>query len=395
MNGTLFLFGSCWVQTSAAYRTALLNLCLRCEISYTGFRHEADGTVGFRTSYGAARRLQRLCKAEGIVLQISEKRGLPFLFWRYRKRAGLWLGGLLAIALLVLSGQFVWDIRITGNETMTESAIREELKACGLYPGSYIPRIHTGELENRVLISSDRISWISVYLDGTVATVQIIEHTPTPVPEDLSKPANLIAAADGQIETVELFRGNCVVKTGQAVRKGELLVSGLYDSSVTGYRYTRAAGNVYARTERSFTVEIPLVSEEKVYQGAYCRSIYLNFFDFSVNIFKNTGNEAGIYDIIREEKGLDIIGLGGVPIGLSVERGIPYALESVTRTPEQALELGYAELERSLGSLSEEISLLSKSVKTTLTDSSLILECSVTCLENIAMQSEFEISEQP
>ena len=87
--------------------------------------------------------------------------------------------------------------------------------------------------------------------------------------------------------------------------------------------------------------------------------------------------------------------MGGVPIGLSVERGIPYALESVTRTPEQALELGYAELERSLGSLSEEISLLSKSVKTTLTDSSLILECSVTCLENIAMQSEFEISEQP
>jgi len=70
-------------------------------------------------------------------------------------------------------------------------------------------------------------------------------------------------------------------------------------------------------------------------------------------------------------------------------------LESVTRTRERALELGYAELERSLGSLSEEISLLSKSVKTTLTDSSLILECSVTCLENIAMQSEFEISEQP
>ena len=222
--------------------------------------------------------------------------------------------------------------------------------------------------------------------------MQVIEHTPTREKEDLSKPANLIAAADGQIETVEIYRGNCVVKHGQAVRKGDLLVSGLYDSNVLGYRYTRAAGKVYARTEKSFTVEIPLVYEEKVFEPSKYREITLNFFDFSLNIFKNSGNRDTTCDIIREEKSLDVIGLYGIPVGITVLHDLPYDYCRVERTPEAMLECAYAELDRQLSALSQDAQLLSKAIKTTWTDSSLILECTVQCLANIAVQSEFEIT---
>lgn len=392
MNLPLFFFGSTRIQSSAKHRTALLNLCLKHEISYVDFRCAADGSVSFRTSFVTAQRLKRLCDAAQIELQLSERRGLPFLIWQYRSRAGLLLGGALALALMILSGQFVWDVRITGNERVTDAEIRAELRACGLYPGSYIPNLHAGELENRVLIASEKLSWISIYLDGTVATVQVIEHTPTPEEEDLSRPANLIATADGQIETVEIYRGNCVVKHGQAVRKGELLVSGLYDSSVLGYRYTRAAGMVYARTEKTFTVEIPLSYEEKIFESTKYREITLHFFDFSLNIFKNSGNSHTTCDIIRDEKSLDAIGLYGVPVGITVLHDLPYSYHRTERTPEQALECAYAELDRRLSVLSQDAQLLSKTIKTTLTDSALILECTVNCLENIAVQSEFEIT---
>ena len=393
MDLTLFLFGSRRVWTNAENSTALLNICLQNGVSYNNFRCGEDGSVCFRCSTLTAKKLDRICREEGIDLRVMESGGIPPFLWRYRKRAGLMIGGVLALVLLLLSQRFVWDIRITGNTVMTESEIRAELKSCGLYVGSYIPDIHAGELENRVLRASDRISWISIYMDGTVATVQVIEHVDAPPEEDLSRPANLVAACDGQIEVVELYRGNCVVKQGQAVRKGELLVSGLYDSNVTGYRYTRAAGKVLARTERTFSVEIPLMGEVKSYGESKCEEMTIHFFDFSLNIFKRTGNEETICDIIKEEKGVDLFGSCVVPFGLTVTRSLPYSIETVARTHEQALELAYAELERELASLSEDVQLLSKNVKTALTDNSLILECTVTCIEDIAVQTEFEISE--
>ena len=65
------------------------------------------------------------------------------------------------------------------------------------------------------------------------------------------------------------------------------------------------------------------------------------------------------------------------------------------RTPEQALELAYAQLARELGALSGGTQLLRKDISTTLTEGSLILDCTVLCIEDIAMQVEFEIVEEP
>ena len=65
------------------------------------------------------------------------------------------------------------------------------------------------------------------------------------------------------------------------------------------------------------------------------------------------------------------------------------------RTPEAALELAYEQLARELGGFSDDTQLLRKDIRTTLTDDALILDCTVLCIENIAVQSEFEIVTEP
>ncbi len=392
MKATHFLFGRYKVWTEAENRTALLNLCLTCEICYTDFVYHEDGSISFCIDAINCRRLRKKAEEVGITLQMIEGKGAPLLLWKYRKRFGLLIGALLATALLLLSQCFIWDIRVLGNTTMTESEIREELRLCGLKTGSYIPDLEIGQLENRVLMGSDRISWISINLSGTVATVQVIEHVEPPK-EDVKKPANLIASCDGQIEHVELYRGNCVVSRGQAVKKGELLVSGIYDSNTVGYRYTRAGGRVFAKIERSFTVTVPLVFEEKTYSEKKYAQIDLNFFDFSLNIYKRTGNVYGECDIIKEEYGLDLLGLHSLPISWSVTTARPYTLSTVERTYEEAMHCAYAQLSRRLAILSVDAELLEKRIQTTMTDTELILVCTVVCIEDIAVQTEFEITE--
>jgi len=393
MSLTMLLFGNRTVWVPAADRRAVMDICLRESVSYTNFQWDSEGNVSFCCTYATARRLARQCARVGLEVQLRAPRGIPAFFLRYRRRAGLFLGALLASVMLMVSRRFLWEIRITGNETMTRSEVLEELRECGFSVGAYLPDLHTSELENRVLLASDRISWISVNLQGTVAQVQIIEQVLPEESESVSRPANLVAAADGQIELIQLYRGNVMVKVGQAVQKGDLLVSGLYDSQVEGYRYTRAAGKVLARTERSFRVEIPFQYEEKVYRPAEREEILLNFFDFSIKIYKSTGNWGGSCDIIKKEKGLELPGLRELPLGVTVVQRLPYEWQSAVRTPEQATELAYARLEQQLAALSDEIQLLEKKITATMTEDALILECTVKCIEDIAVQAEFEIAE--
>jgi len=391
MNISLLLGGKRGVWADAENATALMNLCLRHGVSHHGFRWGEDGSVYFEISLLSAGRLERLCRASSISVTLLKDGGLPPFLWRYRKRAGLILGAFFAFFLIVLSTRFVWAVHVHGNESMTKAQVLEELKSCGFGVGSYIPHLRTEDLETRVLIASDRISWIAIHMDGTVAVVQVIEHVAPPVEEDRSRPANLIAARDGQIELIQLYRGNCLVRVGQAVREGELLVSGLYDSATLGYRYTRAAGEILARTEHQFEIEIPLSYEKKLYGERENREIVLNFFDFSMKIFKNSGNEEVECDIIEEEKNWMLFGRHVLPVSICVTEAIPYRTEAAQRTPEQALELAYDALETRLSAFSEDAQLLRQDVRSEWTDDALILHCTVDCIENIAVQREFEI----
>lgn len=392
MSIFLFLRGSCTVSVSASRRTEAMNLCMQMGLQYTDFLWREDGGIQFSCTTSAARRFVAACREREIEVEILAYRGLPKFLRLLGSRIGLVSGGCLALVLIVLSGLFVWDVQVSGNEGMTEGEVLEELRACGFGVGSYLPTLRVREIENRVLMASERIGWLSINTEGTVARVQIIEHISQKENVSSSQnPANLIAGVDGQIEYLELYRGNAVVTVGQAVKKGELLVSGLYDSKTGSFRYTHAAGRVMARTERVLSVEIPLSYEEKVYEESYLQELELSFFNFSYKIFKNSGNLDKLYDIIEYNANLGQLGSNRLPVSLSRTEVRPYHLEKRERSAQEALELCYRELSEQLSSFSGETQLLQKNIVTEVGENSVVLICTLTCIENIALVQEFEI----
>ena len=395
MSIALFLRGSCTVAIPALHRTAAMNLCLQMGLQYSNFQWCEDGSVRFCCTASSARRFLAAAGKRDIEAEVLARSGLPRLFGRLTERKGLLVGAALALALTVLSGLFVWDVQVSGNVDLTEGEIIEELRACGFGVGSYLPALRVREIENRVLMASERIGWLSINTVGTVARVQVIEHIVGENAEDSQspgkRPANLVALCDGQIEYLELYRGNAVVTAGQAVKAGELLVSGLYDSQTGGFRYTRAAGRVMARTQRVLTVEIPLVYEEKVYEEPILEELEVHFFDFSYKIFKNSGNQDILCDIIKYNSNLGQLGDNRLPVSFSRTEMHPYHLEEHRRGAEEALALCYRELELQLNALSGDIQLLQKEITTEVGEDSVVLVCTLTCIENIAVVQEFEI----
>ena len=297
LNPVYFLCGSVKVKTDLDNATALLNLCMYYCIPYTDF-HPIEGGVELTFRYSSFKRIEREAEARGIAVEVVKRGGIPMIFSRYRYRFGIFLGAILATVLICFSESFIWDINVVGNETVSSAEVVSLLRDEGLFVGSFIKSANTDKIENRILMKTDRISWMSINIVGTVAEVQIREYQERNEESEDEKPANLVAKKSGRIEEVRIFRGNVVVSEGKYVEKGDLLVSGLYDSLQLGIRYTRASGQVFARTMEEIYIEIPFEYEGKRYTGAeYCDK-YLNFFDYLINISKNSGNVGEFYDKI-------------------------------------------------------------------------------------------------
>jgi similar to stage IV sporulation protein len=156
---------------------------------------------------------------------------------------------------LVFSQLFLFDVRVEGNEQIGEDELHALLDEVGLSRGAFLPGIEEGEVAIALRQRDGRIAYAAVNLRGNVARVQIRERV-TP-PQRVTAPANLVAKCDGVVTMPIVFAGEVLVREGEIVRAGQLLVSGILDSEKHGYRVTRAAGEVLARTTHTYTVRVP------------------------------------------------------------------------------------------------------------------------------------------
>ena len=391
------LLGHTTLATPEDYAARLLEVCRRRAIPYENFQNLEDGGISLRFTAGNAHRLRGICGDYGIPLKTLSHGGLPKLLRRLLHRPGLWVGGVLGLALYLLAASVFWDIRISGNTTLSDASIRGSLAACGLSVGTPIRGFEADVTENQVLLTDSRLSWLSVNRKGTVAYVEVREAVEPP-DEDPTPIRDMVASLGGVIEYVELESGNVRVKAGQTVSKGEVLVSGIYESTQTGVRVESAKARVFARTVRVFSVEIPLTYEEKRYltvtdgeKPPVAREKSVIFFGRHIKFSNKCGNFSGFCDIMEDEKPWGLGGGVGFPISTRTLWYLPYEITTATRTYPEAEELAYFELARYIAALPGGATLLGKEVTVTHGEESLTLTCTLTAIEDIATERVIEV----
>ncbi|MBQ9780879.1 MAG: sporulation protein YqfD [Clostridia bacterium] len=390
---TYFLTGYKILCVSRESTADFLELCRLHGFVYDQFTPYADGHLTLRMKATTASKA--LDAAEACCVQVTEIKtgGLPSILARLFRRPGLWVGGLLAVALLIFSSRFVWDIRVSGNRILTEREVEATLKECGFGVGSYLGRFKADRTENRALMQNPALAWISVNVKGTVAYVEIRE-TASPSSNATNTPANLVADTGGQIVRVELERGNVIVRAGQWVDQGDLLVSGLYDSQQMGIRYTHAEGRVYARTVEEINVMIPLAYDKKTYVTdgkAISSQKSVIFFENHIKFSKKDFNSDGSCDIIKRVSAPFSNSDADFPISFVTEWYIPYTVTQEKRTYAEAEALAYLALAQRIGSLPGDAEVLSKTITTTLGEDAYILTCTLECIRDIAKEQTFEV----
>ena len=385
-----FLIGytRCRIPKDAA--SDFVNLCRERGFLYRNFSFCEDFATFDCPSFGTPR-LVAACRARGIALEIEGERGLPGLLKRYRYRVGILVGALLFCAIVVLSEQVLWDVRIEGNEQIPATRIEQGLRECGLYRGVLRRNMDIDAMENRFLILSDEISWISINVRGNVAYVQVREVEQIPAREPTYDACDLVATRGGTVEWFEDIRGNVLVSIGQDVAEGDLLVGGLFGSEGKPSYYTCARGRVMARTEHAFSVEIPLEYEQKTYTGRVFEEKYIIFFEKEVKFFGNTGNLPPSCDTIETVAYAQTSSGENLPIGIRTVRYYEYEIGRSRYGEAEAVDVAHKALRYRLSEELSEAELLSKRMTGTWQDGKYILTCYVTCIENIAKTVEIPI----
>ena len=333
----------------------------------------------YEDEWACAEKIALLCSGEALRLSLrGGSAGRRVL----SRRARLGAFAALCALLLSLSGLFIWDFEVVGNETVSDTAVLRALADCGVREGCFWPETDAEAIRAGMLLRMPQLAWMSLNVKGSRATVTVLERREKPEIYAESVPADLVAARDGVIADCSVQNGRALITRGETVTAGQTLVSGTMDSPTGETREKRAKGSVMADTWPEKTVFLCPEAREKRTEKGFRLALSLCVGKSRLNLSANSRKELDECDKIVKEYSLGIKGLFRFPLRLSAEISRPYETVGPYRPDAAAFR------RRALTALEAETEGEVLSCEITQEDGALRLLAH--CLENIALVKERE-----
>ncbi|MBC7765605.1 MAG: sporulation protein YqfD [Hyphomonadaceae bacterium] len=373
-----------------------INLCAVHRISIWHVRKINHSAMSLRMETEAFKKMREIAHKTRCKVKIKSKHGLPFILFRYRKRKPFLFGVAFAICMMLFMGAFVWEIEIVGNDKIPTENLMAELSQCGLVTGQFKNTFDCKQIAEDMMVRMNELSWVSVDIKGTKAYVYLKERVMPPKIVSKDTPCNIIATRDGVIKSIVTKNGGQIVKVGDTVQKGQLLVSGILENipdgteKSIGTRYVHAISEVHARTWYEKATDVKLKQSKKILTGNQMSKTSVNIFNFSINLFINTGISYANYDKITKNSQWSIGKHFSLPVKVTSDIYQEVLLEEEIVTPEQAITQATDTL---VEEIKKELPPACQVVKptqdhVTVDADTITVRVVLECLENIATQEE-------
>lgn len=275
-----------------------LNMCRHRQIRFWNINRTEDGFSACITKRDFLL-IKDICYKTGTKVRITKKIGIPFLMFKYRKHYSFLVGILLSCGILYLCGLFVWNISFTGNSKYTNSMLLKFLRSMGVYSGMQIDKVDCDNIESSIRNEYSDITWVSAEISGTRLIVHIKENDVATVTDNgEDSPRDIIASENGVVHSIITRKGTPMVKVGDNVEKGQILVSGvvkiLNDAGEhVGNIYTRADADIIVSSQYEYYDKLNVQHESKIYTGDTKKKKIFGFvnkdveLDFTLGTFEN------------------------------------------------------------------------------------------------------------
>ena len=335
-------------------------------------------------------RMRRPAKKAGIRLRLLEKHGAAFKKKKLKKRHGLLAGAGVFVLFLFVMTRFIWTIQVQGNEIIPQETILQALEDIGIRPGVLRRSINVRESEMLTLLNIKELGWVALNIDGSTIYVIVNEAAPTPPMVDPRTPGNIIAAESGQLLELRVYEGQPLVRKGDTVMQGQVIVSGITQDGTGKNLLRHARADVIAEVAKEIEIRVPLnqITHEKT--GRTARRDYLRVFGFEAPLFL-PGNIQRPYLIDRAETPWQFFGTQ-IPIThrsevFTLMREIPFRYNE-----EQARDRALLELEVAEKARFSQATIIERSLASALIEDEFVLRANYIAHMNIALPQEIYIA---
>lgn len=376
----LSAFCSVLIECQGGYPERFLNSASTQKIALWDV-HRNEESLWCRADATAYRQLRPIARRAGMRMRIRKKQGLLFHIRRLGLRLGTVTGIVLFCLILNVLSSRIWVLRVQGNHVVTDEEILTVLKPLGVYEGAVFDDVDLTDLRLTALQQLPDLSWLTVNQNGSIVTVEVQERTPTDPIGDTA-PANLVASCDGIILKIDTVRGQSVVAVGDAVRRGDLLISGVMDSKV-GPQLKRATGTVLARTTHTLTVTVPLRDTVSMLDHTITRSS-LSLFGWQIPLY-TSGTLPSASVTSTEHCPVTANGVP-LPIGITRTRYTHHQDIPITRTATEARTLATTRLAEQEAALFTNFTAESRDITTTENTDGVTITAVYVGTQNIAVE---------
>ena len=383
-----YIIGYIRISVEGYYIERFINICRNRRIIIWNIKRDKQVKLELNIGIKDLKEISKIAKQTKCRIKILKKKGMPFIFNRYRKRkifVGLFL---LIIVLLGISSNFIWNIDIQAEENQYFENINEDIKNAGLEIGKLKSKLNTKEIINKVRLEREDIAWIGIELKGTNAIVKLVKSTSKPEIIDENDYCSIVSDKKGVITKINAQNGSIAVKVGDTVNIGTTLINGWMEGKYTGMRYVHAKGEIQAKVWYTKNKKILYNATETRETGNLENKYKLKLNNFVINLSKRL-SKFKIYDTIDTEKKFRLYSDFYLPISVIKTTNKEIVEEQKNYTVEEAKNIGVQQLEEELKSqINDQEKIVNEIVSTYEKEEGLEVYVTYEVLENIGTEEK-------
>lgn len=279
------IFGYVRIEVEGYYVERFLNICNQQKILVWNLKRKNRIKIYLNIGIKDFKRIIKISRKVNCKIKIINKKGIPFILNRYKKRKLFVILLILIISIICISTRYIWNIEIEVENDSDVPNIMNDIEEAGLTKGILKSKIKTEDIINKLKIKRNDIAWIGIDLEGTNAIVSIVKAELSPEIIDNSKYCNIIATKPGTITKIIAQNGTALVKAGDYVQKGDILIAGYMQGKYTDIRYLHSLGEVEAIVSYQKSKEQKL--NENIYKitGNKENKFELKIFDKNIKLY--------------------------------------------------------------------------------------------------------------
>lgn len=384
-----FFTGTVEFSAKGPFPERFMNILCRNGINIWNVSRTESGITA-ETTVRTYKLLRSAAKKTSMRLKVKKRSGFPFTSNRYRHRWGIPIGAVLYIAVIYICSLFVWSVDVINDTSVEDGVILQAAYNSGVKPGMLCSKIECTKSEIEIMEKIPSLSWVSVNTGSTRIKIVVNERITAPEFVGIDEVCNLKALKDGQIVSLDVREGQSLVKAGDTVAAGDLLVSGVIDSLEGRVRTVHAYGTVMANTVTTVSDTVELKDTLRKQTGNKETLKRLVLFGKAIKLyFKDEPKYEN--DCSTTIQYINLFG-ARLPIGIETREFTEIEHTEYEYTADMAEEIAKTRLNSREKHALGEAEILDVKEKIKHNENSVTVERTYTCLENIAFEESIDFS---